>query len=75
MSSPRIGFATAVAAFAEVLKGSERIDGFNLDQVAELARGSRGSDPFGYRIAFLSMLDQAAVLKSADEARLSQVAE
>ena len=75
MSSPRIGFATAVAAFAEVLKGSERIDGFNLDQVAELARGSRGSDPFGYRIAFLSMLDQAAVLKSADEARLSQIAE
>ncbi|MCB1559587.1 MAG: VWA domain-containing protein, partial [Xanthomonadales bacterium] len=75
MSSPRIGFATAVAAFAEVLKGSERIDGFNMDQVAELARSARGSDPFGYRGAFLDLLDQAAVLKSAEEARLSQVAE
>ncbi|MEZ5464588.1 MAG: VWA domain-containing protein [Lysobacteraceae bacterium] len=75
MSSPRIGFATAVAAFAEILKGSERIDGFNMDQVAELARSARGSDPFGYRGAFLELLDQAAVLKHTEEARLSQVAE
>ena len=75
MSSPRIGFATAVAGFAEVLKGSERIDGYSMDQVAELARGARGSDPFGYRGAFLGLLDQAAVLKSAETARLSQIAE
>ena len=46
----------AVAAFGQLLKGGEYIGDFGYADVAELAAGARGADPFGYRGEFLGLV-------------------
>ena len=52
-------FAAAVAGFGELLRGSKQVHGFDYDDVAELATGSRGEDAFGYRAEFLRLVQLA----------------
>ncbi len=55
--SPDVRFSTAVAAFAQLLKGeSEFTQSFTFDDVLQLAQGARGDDPFGYRAEFLNLV-------------------
>ncbi|MDP6674979.1 MAG: DUF3520 domain-containing protein, partial [Gammaproteobacteria bacterium] len=49
-------FATAVAAFGQLLSGGEYVGNYELADVAELAAGARGDDPFGYRGEFLGLV-------------------
>ena len=49
-------FAAAVAAFGQKLRGSVYLTDYDYDQIAELAAGARGDDPFGYRNEFLSLV-------------------
>ncbi|MFG0315834.1 MAG: YfbK domain-containing protein [Planctomycetota bacterium JB042] len=60
-------WAAAVAAFAELLRGSEHLGGFDLAGVKQVAWGARGDDPKGRRAEFLELVDRAARLR--DEPR------
>lgn len=51
-----VRFATAVAGFGQLLRGSPYTDKFDYDQVIELAQGARGEDRFGYRSQFLQLV-------------------
>ncbi len=52
-------FATAVAGFAELLRGGKYNGGFNYDDVLRMAMGARGNDEFGYRTEFIQMVRSA----------------
>ena len=62
-------FATAVAAFGQILKGGKYTVSYNYDDVINLAQGARGDDPFGYRTEFVNLVrlakSSAAMEKSA----------
>ena len=49
-------FASAVAAFGQILRDDARIRQYSCDDVIELARGAKGNDEFGYRSEFLNLV-------------------
>ncbi|MGN7614623.1 YfbK domain-containing protein, partial [Magnetococcales bacterium HHB-1] len=55
-------FATAVAAFGQILKGGKYTGNFSYDQVVSLAQGAKGDDPYGRRAEFISMVRLAGSL-------------
>ena len=61
-----VRFATAVAGFGQLLRGSAYTEKFDYDGVIELAQGARGEDRFGYRSEFLQL---ARLAQSAAAAR------
>jgi Ca-activated chloride channel family protein len=62
-TSSRYRFAASVAAFGQILRGGHYTQHFALDDVMELARHSRGNDPWGYRSEFLNMVNLAKALQ------------
>lgn len=52
-------FATAVAAFGEILRGGQNTGTLTYDDVLRLASAARGEDPFGYRSEFLQLVRAA----------------
>lgn len=52
-------FATAVAGFAELLRGGKYSGSLTYSDVLRMASAARGEDPFGYRSEFLQMVRQA----------------
>jgi len=50
------GWATAVAAFGQILKGGEYTGDFDYDNVVALAQANKGDDPFGYRGEFIQLV-------------------
>ena len=58
-------FASAVAAHADLLRGGQRIDGWNWSDVARTARAAKGRDPYGLKAEFVGMIDQAHRLVGA----------
>jgi Ca-activated chloride channel family protein len=61
-TSSNYQFSAAVAAFGQLLRGGDYLNGFSFQQVLALASRARGSDSYGYRGEFLSMLRTAEVL-------------
>ncbi|KRG70888.1 vWA domain-containing protein [Pseudoxanthomonas dokdonensis] len=55
-------FASAVAAYADLLRGGAHIDQWRWNDVADAARAARGRDPFGLRAEMLQLVDQAHAL-------------
>ncbi len=55
-------FAVAVAGFGQLLRNDPYMKHFGYDDVAELAGGAKGKDPFGYRGEFIQMVKLAAAL-------------
>lgn len=49
-------FASAVAAFGQLLRVDPYLKEFNYDQVINLAEGAKGEDKFGYRSEFINMV-------------------
>ena len=60
--SSDLRFASAVAAFAMLLRNSDLKGDASYDLVMALARDARGDDPEGYRGEFLSMVERARAL-------------
>jgi Ca-activated chloride channel homolog len=60
-------FASAVAAFALVLRNSEFKGTASYDLVLALARESRGEDVEGYRNEFITMVERARALSAGGE--------
>jgi Ca-activated chloride channel family protein len=52
-------FATAVAAYGQLLKGDTSLGSFSYDDVIALARAARGPDTFGYRSEFINLVELA----------------
>ena len=49
-------FATAVAAFGQILRGGRYTGSYSYDDVVKLAQGSKGADEFGYRAEFINLV-------------------
>ncbi|HSC68091.1 MAG TPA: VWA domain-containing protein [Cellvibrio sp.] len=56
-----VNFATAVAGFAQLLKGSAYAGDFTYDKVIELAQANKGKDEFGYRTEFIQLVRKAKI--------------
>jgi len=70
-------FAAAVAAFGQKLRGGVYLEQWNWNDIAELAKGARGDDAFGYRGEFMQLISLAETLAETragqqDLARLEQ---
>ena len=63
-TSDSFRFAASVAGFGQLLRGGKHTEDFAYDDVLELARNSRGHDPFGYRGEFLSLVNLAKTLET-----------
>ncbi|MEQ1866836.1 MAG: VWA domain-containing protein [Micropepsaceae bacterium] len=55
-------FAVAVAGFGQLLRDDPYMKNFGYAEVAELASGAKGQDPFGYRAEFVQMVRLAKSL-------------
>jgi len=55
-------FAASVAAFGQKLRGGTYLEDFSYDDIAQLARQSRGNDPHGYRSEFMQLVELAGTL-------------
>ena len=49
-------WATAVAAFGQILKGGNYTGDYSYDDVIALAQASKGEDAFGYRAEFINLV-------------------
>ena len=49
-------FATAVAAFGQLLRGGQYTGDFDYDDIIALAQGAKGDDLFGYRAEFINLV-------------------
>lgn len=63
-ASEDLRFATAVAAFAQQLKGGQYTGSFSLADSATLARGAKGEDRFGLRGEFVQLVELAQSLQN-----------
>jgi Ca-activated chloride channel family protein len=52
-------FATAVAGFAELLRGGRYNGALSYDDVLRMASGAKGNDEFGYRTEFIQLVRAA----------------
>jgi len=66
-ASRDLRFASAVAAFALVLRNSDNKGAASYDMVLALARDARGEDPEGYRGEFISMVERARTLSGMED--------
>jgi len=55
-------FSVAVAAFGQKLRDEDATAKFSFDRITEIATAARGTDPFGYRSEFLSLVRLASAL-------------
>lgn len=55
-------FSVAVAAFGQKLRRTDALADYGYDKIMEIANAARGTDPFGYRAEFLSLVRLAAAL-------------
>jgi len=63
-TSENFRFSASVAAFGQQLRGANYLKDFGYNDVLELARQSRGNDPFGYRGEFVKLVNLAKSLAS-----------
>ncbi len=61
--SDNLGFASAVAGFGMILRGSEHKGSFTVDDVLQQARVHIGNDRFGYRQEFVSLVKKYSGLR------------
>jgi len=54
-------FASAVAGFAELLRGGQYTGSWNYQDAIKLANGNKGDDPYGYRSEFVQLVRKAEV--------------
>ena len=57
-------FATAVAGFAELLRGGRHTGSLTYDDVLRIANASRGTDEYGYRAEFIQLVRAAKSARS-----------
>ncbi len=63
-TSDNFRWSAAVAASGMILRESEYVKGFTMENVLQLAEGARGIDKEGYRIEFINMMKTQALVAS-----------
>jgi Ca-activated chloride channel family protein len=58
-----VKFSTAVAGFAQLLRGSTHTGELSFDDVIREAQGAKGDDKFGYRSEFVQLVRKAQIVK------------
>jgi Ca-activated chloride channel family protein len=61
---PDAGFATAIAGFGELLRGSKYVTGWSYEDAIALATKTKGDDPYGYRAEAIQLMRLAASLSA-----------
>jgi Ca-activated chloride channel family protein len=59
-------FSVAVAAFGQKLRDTDAVAGMDWKRIEEIAAAARGTDPFGYRSEFLSLVRLASALSGGN---------
>lgn len=59
-------FASAVAAYADLLRGGSHIDQWSWNEVIDTARRAQGADRFGLRREFIELVEQGQELVARD---------
>lgn len=59
---PDVGFAAAVAAFGQKLRGTPAVADMSYAEIADLANANKADDPSGYRAAFVQLVKLAEAL-------------
>ena len=62
--SENFKFASAVAAFAQLLKGGKYLENYNFQDIIKLAQNNKGKDDFGYRAQFIQLVRTSASLQT-----------
>ncbi len=60
-------FATAVAAFGQILRGGQYTGSYSYDDVVKLAQSAKGADEFGYRAEFINLVRLAKTAQSMEQ--------
>ena len=60
-------FATAVAAFGQLLRGGRFTGSYGYEDVIELALGAKGDDKFGYRAEFINLVRLAKTAAALEQ--------
>jgi Ca-activated chloride channel family protein len=68
LPSKSMGFAAAVAGFAQQLRGGKYLENFSYQQIIDLAQSSKGEDKRGIRGEFLQLVSLAELLSQKDKA-------
>ncbi|HLM53278.1 MAG TPA: VWA domain-containing protein, partial [Pseudoxanthomonas sp.] len=68
-------FATAVAAYADLLRGGTHVDGWQWQDVARTAEAARGEDRFGLRREFVELVREGQRLTGGAPAQGGSVSE
>ncbi len=58
-----VRFSVAVSAFAQIMQGGQYTGQYSLDDIIALAQSGKGTDPYGYRSEFISMVRLAKSLQ------------
>lgn len=61
-TSNNFRWSAAVAGFGMLLRESEYLKAFNLEQIIQLASGSKGEDNLGYRLEFINLVKSQQML-------------
>ncbi len=61
--SPDVLFSTAVAGFAQLLKGGKNTGSLSYDDIITRAQANKGEDKFGYRGEFIRLVNMAKIAK------------
>ena len=61
-ASDDVRFATAIAGFGQLLRGSDLLGGWSYADAIALANGARGEDAFGYRTEAVNLMRLAETL-------------
>jgi Ca-activated chloride channel family protein len=56
-------FSTAVAGFAQLLRGGSYTGALKYEDVLREAQAAKGEDPFGYRTEFVQLVRKAQVAR------------
>lgn len=63
-AGPEAGFATAIAGFGQILRGSDHVTDWSIGDAIALANQTRGDDPFGYRAEAVRLMQLAQSLQA-----------
>ena len=58
-----VQFSTAVAGFAQLLRGGQYTGSLSYEDVIKRGRASRGDDAYGYRNEFVQLVRKARVAR------------
>lgn len=73
--SASIRFASAVAAYADALRGGKHLEQWTWEDIARAARQATGSDPWRQRAEFIELVDSARRLTAGDVPQIGMIAD